>query len=687
MIQSIHQYACFIPILPSLTASILGFGLLGARRTLNSQRWPVAFVSIFTLMITMFLSIAILYEQVNDHSAHSQVWSWIEVNGWSLQVGYLVDPLSAIMLVVVTSVAVTVMIYTHGYMQHDQGYVRFFMYLTLFTASMLGLVLSPNLVQVYIFWELVGMCSYLLVGFWFTRPSAAYACQKAFVTNRVGDLGLLLGILGLYWLTGSLDFNTIASRIHEQLNTNTVPELWVTLCCICLFLGPIAKSAQFPLHIWLPDAMEGPTPISALIHAATMVAAGVFLVARLLPLFQEVPYVMDFIAYTGAITAFLGATMALAQKDLKKGLAYSTMSQLGYMILALGVGAYQAGLFHLITHAYSKALLFLGSGSVIHGIEPVVGYHPNKCQNMIYMGGLRKYMPITAITFLVGTLSLCGVPPLACFWSKDEILADTWHQFPILGFCAWLTAGLTAFYMFRIYFLTFEGDFRGNNQIQSRFTSSDVLNKLIVEPSIQNILPHESTWSMVLPLILLSIPTVLIGFLGAPLPNGIPNSSILSHWLYTDTLSASVEHGWSTFIIDALPSIAIGLFGSSIAWSLYGPQVKRFAKNNSLLDPDGDGWIKPILSAIYSWSLRRAYIDEIYENTLVKWTRQLSYVLSWFDQWCIDGLINVSGLLFLFSGEGIRYTESGKIANYIFILTLAFTIILLTLVSSVFIIS
>jgi NAD(P)H-quinone oxidoreductase subunit 5 len=552
---------------------------------------------------------------------------------------------------------------------------------------MLGLVLSPNLVQVYIFWELVGMCSYLLVGFWFTRPSAAYACQKAFVTNRVGDLGLLLGILGLYWLTGSLDFNTIASRIHEQLNTNTVPELWVTLCCICLFLGPIAKSAQFPLHIWLPDAMEGPTPISALIHAATMVAAGVFLVARLLPLFQEVPYVMDFIAYTGAITAFLGATMALAQKDLKKGLAYSTMSQLGYMILALGVGAYQAGLFHLITHAYSKALLFLGSGSVIHGIEPVVGYHPNKCQNMIYMGGLRKYMPITAITFLVGTLSLCGVPPLACFWSKDEILADTWHQFPILGFCAWLTAGLTAFYMFRIYFLTFEGDFRGNNQIQSRFTSSDVLNKLIVEPSIQNILPHESTWSMVLPLILLSIPTVLIGFLGAPLPNGIPNSSILSHWLYTDTLSASVEHGWSTFIIDALPSIAIGLFGSSIAWSLYGPQVKRFAKNNSLLDPDGDGWIKPILSAIYSWSLRRAYIDEIYENTLVKWTRQLSYVLSWFDQWCIDGLINVSGLLFLFSGEGIRYTESGKIANYIFILTLAFTIILLTLVSSVFIIS
>lgn len=687
MIQSIHQYACFIPILPSLTAAILGFGLLGARRTLNSQRWPVAFVSIFTLMITMFLSIAILYEQVNNHSAHSQVWSWIEVNEWSLEVGYLVDPLSAIMLVVVTSVAVTVMIYTHGYMQHDQGYVRFFMYLTLFTASMLGLVLSPNLVQVYIFWELVGMCSYLLVGFWFTRPSAAYACQKAFVTNRVGDLGLLLGILGLYWLTGSLDFNTIASRIHEQLNTNTVPELWVTLCCICLFLGPIAKSAQFPLHIWLPDAMEGPTPISALIHAATMVAAGVFLVARLLPLFQEAPYVMDFIAYTGAITAFLGATMALAQKDLKKGLAYSTMSQLGYMILALGVGAYQAGLFHLITHAYSKALLFLGSGSVIHGIEPVVGYHPNKCQNMIYMGGLRKYMPITAITFLVGTLSLCGVPPLACFWSKDEILADAWHQFPILGFCAWLTAGLTAFYMFRIYFLTFEGDFRGNNQIQSRFTSSDVLSKLIVEPSTQHILPHESSWSMVLPLIILSIPTVLIGFLGAPLPNGIPNSSILSHWLYTDTLSASVEHGWSTFIIDALPSIAIGLFGSSIAWSLYGPQVKRFAKNNALLDPDGDGWIKPILSAIYSWSLRRAYIDEIYENTLVKWTRQLSYVLSWVDQWCIDGLINVSGLLFLFSGEGIRYTEGGKIANYIFILTLAFTILLLTLVSSVFIIS
>ncbi|KAJ7941685.1 NAD(P)H-quinone oxidoreductase subunit 5, chloroplastic [Quillaja saponaria] len=301
------------------------------------------------------------------------------------------------------------------------------------------------------------MCSYLLIGFWFTRPSAANSCQKAFVTNRVGDFGLLLGILGLYWITGSFEFCDLFEIFNNLIYNNEVHFLFVTLCAFLLFSGSVAKSAQFPLHVWLPDAMEGPTPISALIHAATMVAAGIFLVARLLPLFIVIPYIMNLIALIGIITVLLGATLAIAQKDIKRGLAYSTMSQLGYMMLALGMGSYRVALFHLITHAYSKALLFLGSGSIIHSMEAIVGYSPDKSQNMVIMGGLTKHVPITKTAFLVGTLSLCGIPPFACFWSKDEIINDSWLYSPIFAIIACSTAGLTAFYMFRIYLLTFEG--------------------------------------------------------------------------------------------------------------------------------------------------------------------------------------------------------------------------------------
>jgi len=688
MIQSIHQYIWIIPVLPTLTATILGFGLLFSRRILNSQRWISAFISIFTLLITMMLSMTILYDQLLNNFGHRQLWTWLNIGEVSLDIGYLIDPLSSIMLVLVTSVAVIVMIYTHGYMQHDQGYVRFFTYLSLFTASMLGLVLSPNLIQIYIFWELVGMCSYLLIGFWFTRPSAAYACQKAFITNRIGDFGLLLGILGIYWLTGSLEFDVISNRIQEQISNNLLPEWWLIICCILLFLGPVAKSAQFPLHVWLPDAMEGPTPISALIHAATMVAAGIFLVARLLPLFEQIPLVMDIIACTGGITALLGATIALAQKDLKKGLAYSTMSQLGYMMLALGIGSYQSGLFHLITHAYSKALLFLGSGSVIHSMEPVVGYHPEKCQNMQYMGGLRQYMPITSITFFIGTLSLCGIPPFACFWSKDEILTESWHKFPVLGGIAWLTAGFTAYYMFRIYLLTFEGQFRGRNVVNTLNKKKNNLLPLNVDTSIleNNVtVPHESGLSMTIPLLILTIPTILIGLIGAPIPYGLVNSSVLSHWLYTDTneiLTNSNE--WLNFCFNALPSVGICLIASTIAWHLYGPNAKRLYKNNIELDPLGEGREKAILEIIYSWSLRRAYIDEFYDKSFVLMIRQLAKILVSIDNWAIDGIINLSGLIFLLGGEGIRYTEGGRITSYIFVLASVF---LLLLIGNVFYIS
>ncbi|KAB2011880.1 hypothetical protein ES319_D09G050200v1 [Gossypium barbadense] len=329
--------------------------------------------------------------------------------------------------------------------------------MSLFNTSMLGLVTSSNLIQIYIFWELVGMCSYLLIGFWFTRSAAANTCQKAFVTNRIGNFGLLLGILGFYWITGSFGFQDLFEIFNNLIYNNKVHFLFVTLCASLLFPDPVAKSAQFPLHVWLPNAMEGPTSILALIHVATMVAEGIFLIARLFLLFIVIPYIVNLIFLIGIITILLGATLALAQKDIKRGFAYSTMSQLGYMMLTLGMGSYRAALFHLITHAYSKVLLFLASRSIIHSMEAIVGYSLEKSQNMFFMGGLRKHVPITKIAFLVGTLSLCGIPPLACFCSKDEILSDSWLYSSIFAIIAWSTARLTAFYMFRIYLLTSGG--------------------------------------------------------------------------------------------------------------------------------------------------------------------------------------------------------------------------------------
>nr|QWZ46624.1 NADH-plastoquinone oxidoreductase subunit 5 [Guibourtia tessmannii] len=454
-----YQYSWIIPFIPLLVPMLIGMGLLLFPMATKNLRRVWAFPSVLLLSIVMIFSIDLSIHQINTSCIYQYVWSWTINNDLSLEFGYLIDSLTSIMSILITTVGILVLIYSDNYMSHDQGYWRFFAYMSFFNTSMLGLVTSSNLIQIYIFWELVGMCSYFLIGFWFTRPIAANACQKAFITNRVGDFGFLLGILGLYWITGSLEFRDLFEIFKNYIsnNNNEVNLLFITLCAFLLFAGSVAKSAQFPLHVWLPDAMEGPTPISALIHAATMVAAGIFFVARFLPLFIVLPYIMNGIALIGIITVVLGATLALAQTDIKRGLAYSTMSQLGYMMLALGMGSYRAALFHLITHAYSKALLFLGSGSIIHSMETIVGYSPDKSQNMVLMGGLTKHVPITKTAFLVGTLSLCGIPPFACFWSKDEILNDIWLYSPMFAIIAFSTAGLTAFYMFRIYLLVFEG--------------------------------------------------------------------------------------------------------------------------------------------------------------------------------------------------------------------------------------
>nr|YP_010835721.1 NADH-plastoquinone oxidoreductase subunit 5 [Physocarpus opulifolius]ARC96774.1 NADH-plastoquinone oxidoreductase subunit 5 [Physocarpus sp. A SCZ-2017]ARC97858.1 NADH-plastoquinone oxidoreductase subunit 5 [Physocarpus sp. B SCZ-2017]WEG92415.1 NADH-plastoquinone oxidoreductase subunit 5 [Physocarpus amurensis]WEG92498.1 NADH-plastoquinone oxidoreductase subunit 5 [Physocarpus sp. Yi et al. Yi14089]WEG92581.1 NADH-plastoquinone oxidoreductase subunit 5 [Physocarpus sp. Yi et al. Yi14090] len=626
-----YQYSWIIPFIPLPVPMLIGAGLLLFPTATKNLRRMWAFPSVLLLSIVMVFSANFSIQQITNNSVYQYVWSWTINNDFSLEFGYLVDPLTSIMSILITTVGIMVLIYSDNYMSHDGGYLRFFAYMSFSNTSMLGLVTSSNLIQIYIFWELVGMCSYLLIGFWFTRPSAANACQKAFVTNRVGDFGLLIGILGFYWITGSFEFRDLFEIFNNLVYNNEVNFLFVILCAFLLFAGAVAKSAQFPLHVWLPDAMEGPTPISALIHAATMVAAGIFLVARLLPLFIVIPYIINIIALIGIITLLLGATLALAQKDIKKGLAYSTMSQLGYMMLALGMGSYRAALFHLITHAYSKALLFLGSGSIIHSMEAIVGYSPDKSQNMVIMGGLRKHIPITKTAFLLGTLSLCGIPPLACFWSKDEILNDSWLYSPIFAIIACSTAGLTAFYMFRIYLLAFEGhlniyfqtysgkksssfysmslwgkDKEGQKIIKTNFRLLDLLTtknnektfflnthriysngnvRSMVQPfiSINHFgtkkpfsYPHESDNTMLFPMLVLVLFTLFVGAIGIPFFNqdGM-YLDILSKWLSSsiNLLHQNRKHSvdWYEFITNAIFSVSIAYFGILISSFLYKP--------------------------------------------------------------------------------------------------------------------
>ncbi len=654
--EPLYQYAWLIPVLPLLGATLVGIGLISLNKATNSLRQIVAVFIVSILGAAMVLSFAILWSQIHGHEAYTRTIEWAAAGDFHLTMGYTIDHLTALMLVVVTTVAFLVMIYTDGYMAHDSGYVRFYAYLSIFSSSMLGLVISPNLVQIYIFWELVGMCSYLLIGFWFDRQPAADACQKAFVTNRVGDFGLLLGMLGLYWATGSFEFDLMGDRLSELVNSGALSAGLATLFAILVFLGPVAKSAQFPLHVWLPDAMEGPTPISALIHAATMVAAGVFLIARMYPVFEHIPLAMDTIAWTGAFTAFLGASIALTQNDIKKGLAYSTMSQLGYMVMAMGIGSYSAGLFHLMTHAYFKAMLFLCSGSVIHGMEDVVGHNPTLAQDMRLMGGLRKYMPITAGTFLIGNLAICGIPPFAGFWSKDEILGQAMEANPALWVVGWATAGLTAFYMFRMYFMTFEGEFRGNNTgiRQQLLTESGVvfgpgaMDAKEGEHHGHSETPHESPLTMALPLILLAIPSVGIGFLGRPWEN------YFEEFIHApgEIIEEAGYFDWNEFLIMAGLSVAIATVGIIVALLMY--RLKK-------IDPVA---IAKQFPALYKLSLNKWYFDDIYYKVFVMGCRRLARQIMEVDYRVVDGAVNLTGLAAVLSGEGLKYLENGRAQFY-----------------------
>ncbi len=643
------EIAWLIPVFPLIGAVFSGLGLICANKKINNSREIVSISLLSFVGVSAVISYKTLIEQINGYQSVEKLFVWASAGDFTIPMGFVLDPLGSVMLTLVTTITLLVMIYSHGYMSHDKGYVRFFTYLALFSSSMMGLIISPNLLEIYVFWELVGMCSYLLVGFWYDRDGAANAAQKAFVVNRVGDFGLLLGILGLFWATKSFDFNEIAVGVSQSVSENSLPVWAALLLCFLVFLGPMAKSAQFPLHVWLPDAMEGPTPISALIHAATMVAAGIFLVARLQPLYSLFPSIQFIIALVGTITCFLGASIALTQMDLKKGLAYSTVSQLGYMMLAMGCGAPVAGIFHLITHACFKAMLFLGSGSVIHAMEEVVGHQPVLAQDMRLMGGLRKKMPFTSTTFLIGCVAISGIPPLAGFWSKDEILGNAFISFPAFWFVGFLTAGMTAFYMFRLYFLTFEGDFRGEDKdLQKELLLASKINIEEEDHQEEHGSLHESPWSMTFPLVFLAVPSVIIGFMGFPWDSKFAN--LLDP---EEALIAIESFELKEFLPLAIASVFIASIGITIAYQAY------FAKkiNLSILFAQRFPTVNKFLS-------NKWYLDDINEKLFVKGSRKLAKEVLEVDSKVVDGVVNLTGLVTLGSGEGLKYFETGRAQFY-----------------------
>ncbi len=544
-------------------------------------------------------------------------------NDLVVNLGLRVDGLTAIMLVVVTSVSLLVQIYSQGYMAGDGGYSRYFAYMSLFTASMVGLILVDSILTLFVFWELVGLSSYLLIGFWFHKPAAARAAMKAFLVTRLGDLGLLLAIILIWTKTGTFDI----AEIQELAVAGAISVNVLTVFALGVFAGAAGKSAQFPLHVWLPDAMEGPTPVSALIHAATMVAAGVYLVARFFPVYEVAQDAQLTVAAIGGTTALMAALLAVVVTDIKRVLAYSTISQLGYMMLALGLGGYVAAIFHLFAHAFFKALLFLGSGSVSHATNTF---------DMRRMGGLRRVMPWTYATFLIGSLSLAGVFPLAGFWSKDEILGAAWREQQVLFWVALAVVFLTAFYMFRAIFLTFWGEYQGGEAPEEEGHGADPAK------------PHESPAVMVAPLAVLAIPALLIGF--ANVSGGIEH--LLLGALPEATLATVHEFEFSWGI--ALGSTAVALAGIGGAWLFYGARVLSAER------------VRVTLWPLHRLLERKYFLDELYEEVLVRGVlyRGTAATLSWFDTYVVDGVANgVAGTLRLGS-SGLRLLQTGQVQVY-----------------------
>jgi NADH-quinone oxidoreductase subunit L len=617
-----------VPALP--LAGFLACGLLG-RKLGKSYVSAVGAGSVGLATLVAYSRLIPFFS--GDHTPSvERIASWISAGGFSADLALRLDPLSAVMTSFVTFVGFLIHVYSVGYMRHDEteaGYARYFAYLNLFMFSMLTLVLAQNFLLMFVGWEGVGLCSYLLIGYYYEREYAADAGKKAFIVNRIGDFGFLLGMFGLFSLFASLDFDRVFSAAAADPG-RYAPLL--TVVCLCLFLGAVGKSAQVPLYVWLPDAMAGPTPVSALIHAATMVTAGVYMVARCNVLFRLAPEAMAVVAVVGAVTAIFAAVIAVAQNDIKKVLAYSTVSQLGYMFLACGVGAYAAGMFHVFTHAFFKACLFLGSGAVIHAMGGE--------QDMRKMGGLRSKLPITFWTFLAATLALAGIPPLAGFFSKDAILASVFEEgHTVLFSIGLVTAGLTAFYMLRLVSLTFAGDFRGTHEQEHHV--------------------HEAPPTMTLPLVILAGLSVVAGFLGLPKvlgEHGNRFAALLEPIFPKLATSEKAAHELSSSTEWALiaASVAVAVGGLLLGWAWYGRGKGRV--------PDRIAAASPGLYALVAEKFR---VDELYDLLIVRPFNFLAWAL-WkvVDVLIIDGILNAAAFLVELVGDLLRFLQTGNVRNY-----------------------
>jgi NADH-quinone oxidoreductase subunit L len=636
-----------IPLIALLP--IAGFVFTAAvGRRLGRRAWvvPVAMVAI-AWAIAMVVVFQTLSGSAGEEGTTVKLWDWIPAGAFHVEAAFFVDNLTACLLIVVTTIGLLVHIYSIGYMAHDPaGYWRFFAYLNLFMFSMLLLVLGDSWLTVFVAWELVGLSSYLLIGFWFRKNSAALASKKAFIVNRVGDVGFALGIMAIFVDTGTLN-------IRQSIDVLTGPTfaafpipVWVI--ALLVFAGAMGKSAQFPLHVWLPDAMEGPTPVSALIHAATMVNAGVYLVARANPIFASAPEAMVVVAGIGIFTAILAASIAMTQTDIKRVLAYSTLSQLGYMFAALGVGAWTAAIFHLMTHGFFKGLLFLGSGSVIHAVHEE--------QDMRKMGGLAKKIPQTYRTMLIGSIAISGIPPLAGFFSKDEILGEAFKAgFSWVWAVGVLVAVMTAFYMFRLIGLTFWGESRVDKDVEPRI--------------------HESPNVMTVPLWLLAIPSVLLGLVlswpGPPLGPlvGQEGPGLLAGWLepvYAHGLEILGRHEEAFAILGVdglliLISITVAVVGMVAAWRLFGVEIGGLRRPGA---PDQVRALTARVPFLYRASVNKWWFDELNHLVFIVIGGRVAAFLWWFDANVVDGIVNGIGAVTRRSGGGLARVQTGRVQNY-----------------------
>lgn len=593
-----------IPFFPLLSFVLLLF--IGRRLKSSS-----VFVGITLSLLACISSILVLFERFQADT-YSKAVDWLKIGDISLTAGVEVNQLNALMLVIVSLVSLLVHIYSQGYMKDDSRISVFYAYLGLFTFAMLGLVLSPNLLQLYIFWELVGVGSFLLIGFYFYKDSARKAAKKAFIMTRIGDVGLFIGMILLFWKTGSFQFDVI----FEAVQQGEISSGWITLTAILIFVGAMGKSGQFPLHTWLPDAMEGPTPVSALIHAATMVAAGVYLVATMFPLFAASEAALMTVAIVGAFTAIFAAVIGMVQTDIKRILAYSTVSQLGYMMLALGSAGYVAGVFHLTTHAFFKALLFLAAGSVIHAVHT---------QNIDEMGGLWKKMRLTGPLFLIGTLAITGFPLLSGFFSKDEILISAWNGgHPVLFAIALVTAVLTSYYMFRLFFMVFTGKPR---------------------TPIKNI--HEAPLSMIVPMMILAALAIGSGYI-----NTEWFGTFLGDWLVKGNTYLNLSHEEGPIWI-MIAATAAFLIGCAAAYFMYGNRKDRKLTDQAHAH-----------GPLYRVAYNKFYMDEIYQATIVRIVKWISQFLAVIDKYVVEGIVNaITFLVRILSFFGAK-TQNGQIQTY-----------------------